>query len=372
MKDVNNPIVTPNARHVTGRCFLAGVEVPFVSFDVDSNAFASADTFSVTFAASALPKSFGLLNWWATQTGILIELHAVIISQAGVDDKKLIVGNVDTWHYDPARFEIVCEGRDFTALFIDTKTAGESFKNQTSSQIAEDLAKRHSLTPVVTATTTKFGEFYQIDSAHLSGEQTEWDILTSLAAIENYQVYVTGYELHFEPLASIRTADNYVIRWQPPGTLKYPQANVSDDLQFSRAMTIMKGVTVEVLSWSSKKKNKQFIAAYPKNAKSTAVGGSTPRTQAFRIIRDGLTPETAMQLAQSTYNQIVKHAMKISGSMPGDNLLMPTDMIRVEGTQSPFDQLYYCDSVKRTISFEGGYAMSFTGKNQSPNLEASG
>jgi len=369
--DVNNPIITSSARQISGRCLLNGVEVPFVSFEVENNSFRGAGTFSLTLATSALPASMGMLNYWAVQTTIQVELSVSVISQSGTDEKRLIIGNIDNWHFDPARFEIVADGRDFTGLMIDAKSAGESFKNYTSSQIATILAQRHGLTPVVTTTTGRFGEFYQIDSAHLTGEQTEWDLITTLAGIENFNVYVDGENLVFAPVTDPAKADNYVIRWQPPGVLAYPQCNMSEDLSFSKALTISKGVTVEVLSWNAKRKNKQFVASYPKVAKGTTPGNSTAKTQVYRVIRNGLSPESATALAQKIYREIIQHEMKFTGSTAGDNLLTPETMVRIEGTASPFDQLYYCDSVRRTLSWDTGYTMTISGKNHSPALEVS-
>jgi phage protein D len=371
MSDVNNPIVPSSARLISGRCLLNGVEVPFVSFDVNSNSFRGASTFNLTLATSALPKSMGMLNYWAVQTTIKVELSAIITTDSGANEKKLIIGNIDNWDYDPAKFEITADGRDFTGLLIDAKSAGESFKNYTSSQIATMLAQRHGLTPVVTATQGRFGEFYQIDSAHLTGEQTEWDLLITLAGIENFVAYVDGNNLYFGPTPDPAKANNYVIRWQPPGTLAYPQCNMSDDLRFSRALTISKGVTVEVMSWNAKRKKKQFTASYPKYAKTTTPGNSTAKTQIYRIIRNGLTPEAANALAQSVYKSIVQHEMKFSGSTAGDNLLTPQTLVRIEGTQSPFDQLYWCDNIKRHMDWEAGYTMSISGKNHSPALDVS-
>lgn len=367
--DVNNPITESSARHVSGRCLLNGTEVPFVSFSVESNAFRGAGTFELTLAISALPPGMQLLNWWAVQTTIRTELFISIATPAGVNQKKHITGNIDTWHYEPARFEISAEGRDFTAKLIDAKTLGESFKNLTSSQIATTLAQQHGLTPVVTATTQRVGEYYQIDSTHLTGEQTEWDLITSLAGIENFSVHVEGDSLHFQPRRDPAGNDDYVIRWQPPGEQAYPRCNVSDDLTFSRALTISKGVTVEVLSWNAKKKNQQFRVTYPVPVKDISPGKATSETLLYRLMRNGLTPEKACALAQSFYYQIVQHEMKFSGSTAGDNLLRADMMIRVEGTQSLFDQVYYCESVRRTLSQETGYRMLISGKNHSPALD---
>lgn len=367
--DINNPFNESSARHVSGRCLLNGTDVPFVSFSIESNAFRGAGTFDLTLALSALPPAMQMLNWWAVQTTIRVELFIAIITQSGIDEKKHITGNIDTWHYEPARFEIATVGRDFTAKLIDAKTPGESFKNLTSSQIATTLAQRHGLTPFVTATTQRVGEFYQIDTAHLTGEQTEWDLITTLAGIENFSVYVEGDCLHFGPRRGPASEGYYVIRWQPPGEQAYPQCNISDDLSFSRALTISRGVTVEVLSWNAKRKNKQFMVSYPRPAKNTTPGKATHETQVYRVVRNGLTPAAAMALAQSLYHQIVQHEMTFSGSTAGDNLLMPGTPVRIEGTQSLFDQLYHCDRVRRTLIWDTGYTMYISGKNHSPALE---
>lgn len=373
MSDVNNPVITSSARKVSGRCLLNGSDVSaaLVSFDVTDNGFRGASTFELTLGLSKLPSQLSLQSWWASQTTIKVELTVSITTQAGTSTKRLIIGNIDKYRFCPARFEIVADGRDFAALLIDSKSAGESFKNYTSSQIATLLANRHGLTPKVTATTGRFGDFYQIDSAHLTGEQTEWDLLTTLAGIENYQTYIDGENLVFEPVPDPAKADNYVIRWQPPGVLAYPQCNVSEDLEFERALTISKGVTVEVMSWNVKRKNKQFTASYPKYAKSTTPGSAVPKTQIYRVIRNGLTPDAAYTLAQKIYNTIVAHEMKFSGSTAGDNLLTPQTLVRIEGTQSLFDQLYWCDSVRRTFNVNDGYTMFMTGKNHSPVLDVS-
>ncbi len=343
--------------------------MPFVSFSVENNAFRGAGTFELTLAISALPPGMQLLNWWAVQTTITVELFIAVMTQAGVHEKKHITGNIDTWQYEPGRFEISAEGRDFTAKLIDAKTTGESFKNLTSSQIATMLAQRHGLTPVVTATTQRVGEYYQIDTAHLTGEQTEWDLITSLAAIENFSVYVEGGSLHFGHGRASACGNDYVIRWEPPGEQAFPRCNVSSDLTFARALTISKGVTVEVLSWNAKLKNRQFTATYPARAGGTGPGKSTPDRQVYRVIRNGLTPDAARALAQSLYRQIIQHEMTFSCSLAGDNLLMPETSVRIEGTQSLFDQHYFCDRVRRTLSTDSGYRMMISGKNHSSALE---
>lgn len=362
--DLNNPVVTPDARHIVGRLLLNGIEVPFVSADVDSNAFYSADTFSAMFALSAMPPGMDMLGWWSDQTSIEVSIAVGILSANTTDWETLIVGGVDRWTFQPARFEVRVEGRDYTAKLIDAKTS-ESFKNLTTSQLATLLAQRHGLTPVVTATKTAVGSIYKYDHAHVTDEHSEWDLLSYFAGVDGFQVYVKGNELHYEPAIDPATADKYVIRWVEPGSQNWPQANCSDDLTFERDLTLAKGVTVQVRSWT---KGKAYTVSYPTNsAKGIAPGQSTAKRQVYSVVRNGLDKAAAMQLAQKLHKQITDHEMRMSGSLPGDNILMPSVIVRVEGTSSPFDQLYYVDSVRRSISFESGYAMSLTAKNHNPN-----
>lgn len=366
--DLNNPVIVPGARHISGRCLLAGKSIDFISVSVTSNGFRGASTFEVHLAISAMPKEMNM-DWLSKQTTITVEIFADIKTAKGIDSKRLIKGNVDNIDYDPARFTLELSGRDFTALFIDAKSAGETFKNYTSSQIVQMLAERQGLKSEVTATKRKFGEFYQIDSAHLTGEQTQWDMMTTLAGLEDYSVWIDGDTVYFHPEASATTSDQYVIRYQPPGTLRYPQCNVSEDLRFSRALTISKGVTVEVPTWSTKRKNTQQTFSYPKRAKGSTPGSSTPNTQVYRVIKNGLTPEQAQTLAEKIYRDVVLHEMKFTCSTAGDNLLTPRTLVRIEGTKSMWDQLYWCDAVTRTIDWDGGYVMSISAKNHSSALE---
>jgi hypothetical protein len=178
-------------------------------------------------------------------------------------------------------------------------------------------------------------------------------------------VYVTGTELHYEPALDPTTTDQYLIRWVAPGALAYPQANTSDDLVFERDLTLARGVTVQVISY---KDGKTYTATYPNNsAKGIAPGQSTSKRQVYEIKRNGLDQQAAQQLAQKIHKQITDHEMRLSCSMPGDNSLMPNTIVRQEGTGSGFDQLYYVDSVRRSLSFDAGYTMSLTAKNHNPN-----
>jgi phage protein D len=361
------------ARQPRGLVKINGEVVPgWISWEVDNNTFYQADTFRCRFALSSMPPDKGAA-WWASQKEIFVE----VLSGFPVDPEwfdaseldSLIYGKVDDVTYDPVGRLIELRGRDLTSELIDAKTT-EKFQNLTASQIAEQLAARHGLTPKVTATKTKVGTYYEIDHARLTDERSEWDLLTYLAHEEGFVVYLKGKALHFEPLPT-ESQNPYVLRWEPPVDDRgFPIFN-GKSISFSRNLTVAKGVVVTVRSWNAKN-NKSFTVTYPTHkARGTAPGKASPPAQNYAFTKPGKTPEQALQWAQAKHREITQHEMRLAASMPADNVLKVTDIIRVEGTDSPFDQTYYPESINRAMSLSDGYTMMIAAKNVSPENQVS-
>ncbi|WP_429499374.1 hypothetical protein ACQUFY_20775 [Robbsia andropogonis] len=349
--------------------------VGWTRFTVDSNAFSYADEFTVQFVAQGLPIGRGA-DWFSEQTDMYVECFAGfpdnVDSYSASDLQSLIYGQVDDIDYDPESGVVEVRGRDLTRVFIDTKTT-EKWPNLTASQIATQLAKKHSLTPVVTATTTKAGKFYQIDYVNLTDERTEWDILCYLAQSENFRVYVKGQSLYFEPNPDVSTSDTskaWPITWVAPEAEGAPAASNVMRPRFRRTLTVSRGIQVVVRSWNAKQ-GKAFTATYPASKATTLKPGqSSTSSQVYRPpARPGMTQEQAIKLAKTTYDQIIKHEMRLSFEAPADNDLDITNRVTVTGTGTAFDQTYFPESIQRTMSVEGGYAMSVSAKNSSPESQ---
>lgn len=349
----------------------------WISIEVDNNRYRSADTFRVEFSIVDMPKSKGL-DWFSTQETMQIEIFMGIPANPAkfseTDLDNMIYGDVDDITYHPAEGTIELHGRDWTARLIDTKTS-EHFKNKTSSEIVTALAARHNMVAKVTKTTKKAGEYYQIDHDSTTQEQSEWDLLCQLAEYEGFLVYVKGKELHFEPKPT-DMGNRYVLTWKnPDDKVAYSQSN-TEQISFNRALTITKGIRVEIRSWNAKQK-KGFTESFPSKGNSgvkgkAKIGEAGGDMQVYKYVRPGLTTDQAQKLAQSYYKQIIAHAMKLDANLPADNQMDCTKIIQVRGTNSKFDQDYYPDSVKRTMSVTEGYSMSITAKNTSPELEKDG
>jgi phage protein D len=349
------------ARRVAGRLRLNGDEVAFVSLQVESNGCHSADTFSATLPLSGLPPSMSLTGWWAEQRAIRVEIDIGLAraDAASLAWRQLIVGQVDQWRYAPGRHVLEIEGRDLTARLIDSRL-DEKFANRTTSQVATLLAERHELKPVVTATTTQVGTLYKYDQSHLSGDSSEWELLSYFAGLDGFQVYVRGDTLYYAPAIDPDSAQCYPIRHAAAGAAT-ARGNVSDDLTFERDMTLSRGIQVQVKSWFG---GRTVAVGYPARALAGA--------QIYKVLRSGLDQRRAATLAEKLYGRIAERELSLSCSLPGDNLLMPDMMVAVQGTGSGFDQNYYVDRVKRTLDSDNGYVMHLSASNRDPaNQETS-
>lgn len=354
--------VSAQVRRPRGLIKLNGtVMTGVVSFEITNNTFFQADTFRATFAASGLPAGFGP-SWWSTEPQILIDIFAGFPtdpnSYSAADLDLLFSGQVDDLDYSPSRKKITVTGRDLTAKFIDKKTDAK-YPNLTASQIATKLAQNAGMKPVVTATSTRVGRYYQIDNVRLQDNRTEWDLLSFLAREEGFIVYAKGQELHFEP-APDPGADPYVFEWIPPAADGGPPQGNFTSLSLSRSLTLAKDVTVIVRSWNSRHKK-----VFSKTARATH-GKKPPETQIYTYDIPGLTPDQAQQRATKLLAELTKHERKATLEGPADNMLQRTDIVQLKGTGTDWDQVYFIDSLTRSLDRDEGYSWSVEVKNHSP------
>lgn len=297
--------------------------------------------------------------WWASQANVRIEIDYALDGQTFVQQ---MIGNTDDIALNWEHNQLTLTGRDLTALLIDVKTA-ETYQNQTSSEIATLLAKNVGLgTSHIVATTTPIGEYYAGDAVRLSSGDlahsiTYWDLLVYLAQHENFDLFVKGTDLYFQPLASVSTVTFQVTVSRNSGIAT---ANVSD-LQLHRSLTLAKDITVTVKSYNS-----AMGKAVTGIAKRAAKGKATGPEQSYVFYKPNLTPAQAQDLANQRLSQITRHEKLITFDCPPELVLTPQGMIRLTGTGTEFDQTYYPDGITRTMSQQ--YAtQSVVARNQSPS-----
>jgi phage protein D len=327
-----------------------------VSWSIQSNSYEQADTFQITLAASALPQDRDA-NWFSSQLDLVVEIFAGFPSDPQKYDESdlasQIYGRVDSVEFDPVAAQLTLSGRDLTALFIDEQVTLQ-FQNMTASKVAATLATAHGLQALGPETTRNIGKQYAHDNVSLTAQRTEWDLLAALAREEEFVCYVKGKTLYFGPRPP-PPPEPYELRWTEDA-YRNPTANVSS-LQLSRDLTVAKGVTVEAKSWHSKQ-SKPFVARY-----SNAPDGGKGKKPTHTVQRDGLDQAGVQRLAKRKHDDVAQHEMKLRARLPADDLLTPTDIIRLTGTGTNFDQDYLIDSITRSMSLGEGYVMEVSAKN---------
>jgi hypothetical protein len=343
----------------------------WVSWSVDNNSFYEADTFRIVYATSALPAAFDA-NFFSTQTEIFAQIFAGFPQNPAnlqvAELTNLIFGRVDDIAYNPKTREITLTGRDLTAAFIDSRIS-DTFKNQTSSQVATMLAQAHGLgTSNIVATSALIGTYYTRDQVQLASNRSEWDLLAFLARQEGFVVFVQGQDLFFEPDPRPTNAANpYVIQWMPPSSSNgSPISNVTD-LNFSRSLTVAKGISVTARS-PNLVTGKAVVQSYPTTPGTIGAGKSSPFgavQQFFFTMAAGKTPTQVAAYAQKTYEDIISHEMKMTAHLPADDLLTVQTPVMVQGTGTAFDQLYFPRLITREMSPTDGYRMTVEAQNTS-------
>ncbi len=290
---------------------------------------------------------------------ILVGLALPGLPAAAATWQSLMTGTVDAITLDMTDGTAHLTGRDF----IDTLSA-ETFSNNTSSEIAQTLALRHGLTPVVTATTTPAGRYYQdghdLSSLHRASKTvTEWDLLSGLAEREGFDVYVQDSNLFFAPPA----ADGLptVWQWMPGGAA----ASSLTTLQMERSLALARDIVVTVQSWNSRQA--QMIT---RTVRASALGDVTVRgatrsanATTYVLVRPNLTPQQAMTLATQTLTDLSRHERVITATMPGELDLAPRSLVLLQGTNTEFDQTYAVDEITRRISSRDGFVQTVRAVN---------
>lgn len=332
----------------------------WLRWESDENEFYTADTATVTFGMSALPKDRGRA-YWASLEKAEIEIFAAANAPdefTVADLDSVFAGVVDQVSFDWVDGTISLTCRDLTSRMIDTKTS-EKFVNLTASKVVEQIAAKHGLNPVVTATSEKVGNLYQREQVDLQAERTEWDLLTWLANQEQFVVYVRGRDLHFEPKPQAGSAGSFVIEIKEVEGIE--EGNF-ESFSTSRDLGLSSEIKVTVKSWNTKAKK-----AFTRTATRKGRGRGDKIERSYTI--PNLTPEQTQARANQLLAELSKHAMRLDFGGPASGALHIEDVIEVRGTGTAFDQVYYPESIVRSMAFEGGYTWAVGAKNTSPESE---
>jgi phage protein D len=297
-----------------------------MSADISSNNHLAADRFRVRLAAGA--GGLGTVE----MPGVRFDV------QVGLDGawSSLVMGEADSVAFDPLRGLIDLDGRDLSALLIDSRV-DETFANKTSSEIAEALAGRHGLGASTTATTTLVGRYYQAEHDRLTmgtfaRAMSEWDLLSYLAVQEGFDLFMDGEILRFEA-----SSVDAPIVLTPADCLS---------LQLEHAMGMERAIEVTVRSWDQR--GAQAVV-------QTVQGGGSGRVWKQSVVRPNLPADDAQRLATKILGDLMRHSRTVSVTMPGDVALMPRAIVSLEGTETGWDGDYAVSEVSRVLDVRHGF-----------------
>jgi phage protein D len=359
---LNNPDHGSELRKPHASLTANGIAIPlWEEIEVIQNAghYAS-DTFTIKLPAwkQAAPADF---PWWSTQTDIETAIDAGLLDQSGqiANMQQLIVGLVDEVSIATAGTMMTVRGRDYSSALIETIITDISL-NLTASQVARQFADEHGLTGNVTETITPISRY----GTRLTRHESEWDFLTALGQEEGFQVFMQGKRLYFGPPPTPDISNPWVIKLVPPSDGKSLVSN-ADQVSLQRALTLARDVIVHVDS-TDRITGQAIHATYTAvNPLRASRSGQKVPAQRYYFNEPNLTQAQADQLAEAKARDITRHERIVEAEAPGDTSLTPQTVIKLIGTGTDWDQLYYIDRLTHRFRRRGGYAMTIRAKNHS-------
>lgn len=338
--------------------------------DITSNNHYAADIANGEVSLGADP-AFGMA-WWDQQSDITLDVQIALLDGGDSNPawQSIIVATVDHLRFDLTTNCVRFDARDLTARFIETKTQA-TYANNTSSEIAQKLAAAHGMQASVQPTKTIVGQYYQLEHDRIaldnfSHQTTEWDLLTYLAQEEDFDVWVQGNTLYFQP-PSANTKKPYQVIYRPGDSSAWSPTLNLQRLAMERSLTLAKDMQVTVKSTNLRSGQAFIRIVKAQGAKSPNQVKSA--TQNYVFTKPGLTPDQALKFGQQKLAELSRHERVISMEMPGELDLTPRDMIQLSGTNSGFDTVFFIDTINRRIDFEQGFCQNVRAKNTSPRTQ---
>lgn len=370
--------MTGNVRHPRSIVAVNGGKMDFLSWEVNSNGYYAADTFTAKF-----PLYLNHAGWWSKQTSLDVDIYDGYPSNPDkfsiANLTHRILGRVDSVELDPIEKVVHVTGRDYTSKLIDTKVLPPD-PNMTSSDFAIKMAALYGFDigdskyqdvktgelgkGTIQRTFIKIGTYYGTDHVSTKVEKSAWDILTYLAKQEQFIVYVSGKRLFFHAAPSpdkprVLTLDN---------STNIPNAP-TPRLNFIRNLTLSRGIIVYVRYWNYKRPKGGVAVARVHRTGDRILKKNQPVTgeeQVYTYNAGNVSAAKAQALAQAYLASISQHEVRFTADdMPGDATLDPFQPVKWKYNGTMFEQVYFLESVVRSFSFDGGYFMSLRGKNHS-------
>ena len=408
--------VQPIVRKPRGKVTANGALLRFTKFEVIQNNNHATDTFQVELPLFDPQAPFDWM-WWADQTDIEIEISVGFEQSDGSVGlwTSLILGPVDSIAMAPLSYGhnqgggggqgsnvkaavgyggaikheggpahpegavLTIRGRDYSGQLQDSQMSQQFIGNDlsASSLIPQIVAKVPQLSVDMSAATDGIADVYNNQGGRLFLNRSPWDVITSLADHEGYQVRMKGRTVVVKPNGPPDASNPYQIYYIPenrdPNNYQPVQSNCVT-LRLARALNIAKGVDVFVQAYDSAtgQRPSRKVAKVRNGrraARNAASQAQTPTTATLN--RPGMNPAQTQQHANAKGSQVAQLERDIEFQIAGDPTLTADRAIALSGTGTEFDQSYFVNQIDHRLSVEGGYAMEVRARNKSDDTTVS-
>lgn len=306
--------------------------------------------FELTVATNGSMKN----RLWLNEMNGRVVIKILMRLYPGDSYQTLFEGLGDGVAFDSINNNASIWGRDFSSVLINSSYQA-SFCNQTASDVANSIASRHGFLANITATSNLIGGYLCGDynqvllNAH-SPITSEWDLLTYLARIEGFELFVDGTTLVFSPLSALSQQN-------------IPINNDSAvDIKFNKTLMLSNNDQIVVKSWNAwLGQLSQYTQNNLSGQASSSDGLNDNSGTEMAVIKPNLTPQGAQQLYQRCLNLRNEHVSNVEITMPGELNLWPHDVISVSGSRTDFDADYTVGTVRRQYSSSSGFIQHVQG-----------
>jgi hypothetical protein len=208
----------------------------------------SASEFNATMALDD-PSNPGA-EYWSSASPIQATITATNGDGSGTN--TLIIGYIDKVNVDFHTRIVDVHGLDRT-MEMTTTRSDENFANQPTSSVVAQIAAQHGFVPNITSTSDMAGKTFDFQNyAFNSDNESEWDVLVSMAQRDGNVVYVSGNNLYYEPPGNTN-GGTVTINYVPPTPASYASGDFMT-LRCIRDVSISGGVNTLVPSWQTNQK----------------------------------------------------------------------------------------------------------------------
>jgi prophage tail gpP-like protein len=312
--------------------------------NITTNNYFSSDHFALTFALGS--SVLDDLASWAGLSDPYVEVTYSESKFAVVTDS--ISGMADSLVADPISGTVSIEGRDLSARLIDSYLQRD-FVNQTASEIVETIAGQHGLVAQATATSGNVGRYFgdgytKLSLGQFSRFRSNWDLVVQLARERNFDVFVQGTTLIFQPVTNAFAA---AVQIRPADVTR---------MRLEKNLAIQPSAKIKVQSWNSQQKI-SYNATTTNTAASPFSGDTAANAQIYLFSKSNLTSSQTDLSVQQYAGELARLRTILHVEMPWNMSISPRSTILLQETQSSFDGLYLVDNLERRYS-------SVTGSSQ--------